>query len=119
MQKGFIDFVVGPFIADLGRLLPGLQSLGGLLAANRASWEENDDLELLATVDALRTARAVAAEQVASERAMAAAAAAADAVSLDVGQGSLGGSDCGERRRSSASDSASGDDGGGVSWLCI
>jgi hypothetical protein len=125
LQKGFIDFVVGPFVAGLGRLLPGLWPLLGLLAANRASWDDNsDDVELLATVDVLRAARAAATELAATERAtaMAAAAAAAAAFALEAGEE---GGNGGGRRRSSASDSASGDDscgqGGasGIPWVCI
>jgi hypothetical protein len=84
IQKGFIDFVVGPFIAGLGRLLPGLQPLGGLLAANRASWDDNDDEELLITVNALRAAQAAAAERATAERAMAMATAAAAAAAAAV-----------------------------------
>uniref|UniRef100_A0A7S0VC46 PDEase domain-containing protein n=1 Tax=Hemiselmis tepida TaxID=464990 RepID=A0A7S0VC46_9CRYP len=47
LQKGFVDFVIGPFYRLVGDAMPGLQESFGLLWKNREAWNQYDDQRLL------------------------------------------------------------------------
>jgi len=51
MQKGFIDFVIGPFFAKLETAYPGLAPCVDNMRSNRVEWDSYTDERLLAEVD--------------------------------------------------------------------
>lgn len=51
MQKGFIDFVIGPFFCKMEAVYPGLAPCVEHMRVNRATWDRYTDEMLLAEVD--------------------------------------------------------------------
>ena len=57
LQKGFIDFVAGPFHRAVAQQLPGLAPLVLQMEENRLAWDNLTDEKLLFEVDANRRRR--------------------------------------------------------------
>jgi len=43
LQKGFVDFVIGPYYKLVGAAFPALSEVFGLMWENRESWNSYDD----------------------------------------------------------------------------
>ena len=57
LQKGFIDFVAGPFHRAVAQQLPGLAPLVRQMEENRRAWDEVTDESLVEEVEAMRRCR--------------------------------------------------------------
>ena len=57
LQKGFIDFVAGPFHRAVAQQLPGLAPLVRQMEENRRAWDEVTDESLVEEVEAMRRLR--------------------------------------------------------------
>mmetsp|Transcript_8905 Transcript_8905/g.21058 ORF Transcript_8905/g.21058 Transcript_8905/m.21058 type:complete len:435 (+) Transcript_8905:607-1911(+) len=63
LQKGFIDFVVGPFYTLVGKVLPGAHEAMQLMAQNRKEWDDYSDERLLREDSEERAAREARVEE--------------------------------------------------------
>eukprot|EP00286_Rhodomonas_abbreviata_P026452 CAMPEP_0181306350 /NCGR_PEP_ID=MMETSP1101-20121128/10249_1 /TAXON_ID=46948 /ORGANISM="Rhodomonas abbreviata, Strain Caron Lab Isolate" /LENGTH=945 /DNA_ID=CAMNT_0023412393 /DNA_START=482 /DNA_END=3319 /DNA_ORIENTATION=+ len=47
LQKGFIDFVIGPFYKAVGTVFPAMAHVFGQIQVNRSAWDDYDDSKLV------------------------------------------------------------------------